>query len=795
MRKNSLVRRFAAFSMMVAMIVSMFPVGTYSAANVYAAENGKSKVEELERIFTTEELMDASIEDLETAMESGELTAKQLVEMYIERIETYDKSLDLNSIIVINPKAIEEAEKLDEMRAKGEIKGALHGIPVIVKDNYDVEGMPTTAGCLALSDSIAPDDSYAVKKLKEAGAIIIAKANMSEFASSGSNSRSTKGGVVHNSYDPLRTAAGSSGGTAVSVTANFGTVGLGTDTGSSIRRPSSFSNLYGLRPSKGLTSIDGVVPLNEDRDVTGPLCRSVEDLATVMSIIAGTDEADHYTVDADSLKPEEGYESHLLTDGLAGKKIGYLSNSFGYYVTNTGADAGEKTVELDAKIADIVDGAKARLAAGGAELVDISSLLPETLITELRQGTSYTVFEWDVNKYFATLGENAPIKTAFQLINNYTYGVDYTNFSVKNPTENFSDMIDPRTTQGWESCWSNMVNFRTVVSNILEENGIDAVIFVSQTDVADIETTSNNKNNAASYLNYFGPVAGLPEMMIPMGFAYSDPDNGFDTEMPLGMSMFTSYGNEETLMEIAYSYEQVSGPSIRRMPSTVPALPDENVNEFLADLMEDVDAIDFDNYTIYPTGLVNVLLKKYELASEVDTSDVYTTYDAAYELAVAYDKVMAKLSGKEVPTVEPITKAPEATTVAPTTKAPEATTVAPTTKAPEATTVAPTTKAPETTKVAPANSVAAKASISKLVKAKKKIKISIKKERGVIGYQIKYSTSKKFKADQTSQILSKSANATIKGIKTKKTYYVKVRALMVVDGKLVYGKWSAKKKV
>lgn len=774
MRKFSKTRKlFGALTLSTAMVFSMLPaMNVNNTVTTYAATvTTVSEVEKLESMFTTIDLMDASISDLTKAMEKGEVTAKELVQMYIDRINAYDKSLDLNSIIMINPKALEQAEELDKERAAGKVRGSLHGIPIIVKDNYDVEGLPTSAGCLALKDSIAPDDSYAVKKLKEEGAIILAKANMSEFASSGANSRSTLGGVVHNSYDTERTAAGSSGGTAVAITANFATAGLGTDTGSSIRRPSSFSNLYGLRPSKGLTSIDGVVPLNADRDVTGPICRSAEDLAEIMDAIAGKDESDTYTSDAQAYIPENGYTSYLNEDGLKGKKIGYLSNSFGYYVgTNDQALDSSKVVELDSKIAEMVENAKSNLEKAGAELVDVSDLIPESLITSLRQNTSYTVFEWDLNTYFATLGENAPIKTAYQLINNYTYGVDYTNVSVRNPSESFEDMTDPRTTEGWSTMWNNMTTFRTTISNILKENGIDAVIYVSQTDVADIEKTSNNANNGASYINYFGPVAGLPDMMIPMGMSKTDSDNGYEHEMPLGMSMFSSYGNEETLIEMAYAYEKEAGSSIREMPYTTPALEDKNLDKYLEGLMDKVDSINYSEYTVYPQGKVNAMLSKYVKASDVDTSDVYSTYEAAYDLAVAYDAVMEKLEGNKV-TTKPDNGSSD-------------------NKSTTTTTTTVTTPASTTVKLAQSKIK----SVSR-TKSNKKIKISLNKQSKALGYQIKYSTSKKFKAGYTNDAMLTKTNTTLKGLKAKKNYYIKVRAYAVSNGKIVYSKWSKIKTV
>lgn len=763
-KKNLFSKRIAAITLSITMVFSVFPAISITptesviAATEDASTSTKITTAEdgLEDIFTTIDLMDANITELTSAMEKGELTAVQLVQMYIDRINSYDKSLNLNSIISINPNALTEAASLDQLRSEGKIKGKLHGIPIIVKDNYDVAGMATTAGSASLANSIAPDDSYAVKKLKEQGAIILAKANMSEFASSGSDSRSTLGGTVHNPYDTTRSSAGSSGGTAVAVTCNFAAAGLGTDTGSSIRRPSSFNNLYGIRPSKGLTSIDGVIPLNADRDVTGPLCRSAEDLAIMLEGMAGTDPADSYTANADGLIPSGGYTSNLTSNGLKGKKIGYLSNSFGYSVLNTGETATGSAVALDNKISGMVTRAKSNLVKAGATLVDISELIPETLITELRQNTSYSVFEWDMNVYLSSLGENAPCKTVKDIMNT-GFGIGYININVKNPANSLAEMTNPRTSEGWTNSWNNMQNFRTTISKILKENGIDAVVYISQTDVANVQEesanlskTTVNKNNAANYMNYFGPVAGLPDMMIPMGFSKTDTANGYNEGMPLGMSMFTSYGNEETLFEIAYAYEQQAGSSIRKTPECVPALKDENVNAYLENLMDLVYSIDYDKYTVYPEAKIKKMYAKYEEAEKVDTDDVYETYEATYDLAVAYDAVLTALNGKEKTESETtsVTKPPKA-----------------------------------------------KISSAKRASSNKKITVTMKKQTGITGYEIQYSTSKKFTSGTTNTVTSSTAKKVLNKLNVKKTYYIRVRTYISSKGKKSYGTWSATKKI
>lgn len=640
MKKEERIKRHAIHRSILSAVIA-FILLTTCMVSAYA-QTSTTKTEQLENIFTTSDLIDASITELQEELTKGNVTSVDLVQMYLDRIEAYDKSLDLNSIISINENALETAKALDEERAAGKVRGVLHGIPIIVKDNYDVEGLATSAGAVALKDSIAPDDATVVEKLEDAGAIILAKANLSEFAMSGSNSRSTLGGTVHNAYDNTRTAAGSSGGTAVSITSNFAAAGLGTDTGSSIRRPSSFSNLYGLRPSTGLTSRDGVVPLNMDRDVTGPMCRTVEDLAILMDVIAGSDSADEWTAEADSYIPEDGYTSYLNEDGLEGKRIGYLTNSFGYYYTSEDGEnvAVDSPVALDSKIEEITENAINTLVEGGAELVDMSEMLPETLIKELSDTGYVDVFEWDLNTYLESLGENATMKSMWDIKENGGHMTD----SIESAHNPETDPIsDPRATEEYEQMKAKMLNFRETVNEILAENDIDAVVFISQTDVADKEETSDNKNNAASYLNKFGPVAGLPEMMIPMGFAETDAENGYDESMPLGMSMFSSYGNEATLIEIAYAYEQIAD-NIRMAPSSVPALEDENVNEFLSSLISEVSEMNPQAYTQESWNDVALALAD---AEAVDTVDAAATYDAALALAEAYDGLVAATSDEE----------------------------------------------------------------------------------------------------------------------------------------------------
>ena len=279
--------------------------------------------------FTVSYVKEASIADIHAAMTAGEVTARDLVQMYLDRIEAYDKQGPaINAIITINPRAMDRAADLDAKFVEEGFVGALHGIPVIVKDNYDTHDMPTTNGTLALKDSIPPDDAYQVRKLREAGAIILAKANMAEFAMSGAFSVSSiLAGYTRNPYDTNRATAGSSGGTAAAIAANFATVGLGTDTGSSIRGPASHQSLVGFRSTMGLTSRDGIIPLNAARDVGGPIARSVADAVVVFELIAGPDPADSITAASEGKVPDN-YSQFLVKDGLKGARLGAFRQLF-----------------------------------------------------------------------------------------------------------------------------------------------------------------------------------------------------------------------------------------------------------------------------------------------------------------------------------------------------------------------------------------------------------------------------------------------------------------------------------
>jgi len=266
-------------------------------------------------------MVEATIAQIHEAIRSGDLTCRALVERYLERIRVYDQSTRLNAIVIVNPEALADADGLDQEFKRTRKLRPLHGVPVIVKDNFDTKGLQTTGGSLALKGSVPPDDAYQVKKLREAGAIVLAKSNMAEWAFSPLVTVSSIAGITRNPYDLDRVPAGSSGGTAAAVAASFGAVGLGTDTGNSIRGPSSHNCLAGIRPTMGLTSRDGIIPLYLRNDVGGPMARTVEDAARLLEVIAGYDPADPITKESEGKVPPS-YTRFLDKNGLRGARIG-----------------------------------------------------------------------------------------------------------------------------------------------------------------------------------------------------------------------------------------------------------------------------------------------------------------------------------------------------------------------------------------------------------------------------------------------------------------------------------------
>src|SRR5213076_33265 len=359
----------------------------------------------------------ATIADLNAAFAGGTLTSEQLVSAYLKRIEAYDKQGPaINAIITLNKKALDEARQLDAERKSGKVRGPLHGIPVVLKDNYDTVDMPTTAGSQLLEGHMAKQDAFMVKKLREAGAIVLAKVNLSEFAGSGGsvsgatdpaiikagsipNGFSSAGGQTKNPHELLHGPAGSSGGTGAAVAAAFAQFGLGTDTGGSVRGPSSANGIVGLKPTHGLLSRAGIVPLALSFDTGGPMARSVYDVAVALGVMTGVDAADAATKKSEGVLQTD-YTKELRADALKGARIGAARDFLG----------------ADPDVDWVVDAALAAMRKAGATVVDVR--YPKWLLDskqEFYNAIRRPEFHVQIAEYLKTTGPGYP-KTLEEMI-------------------------------------------------------------------------------------------------------------------------------------------------------------------------------------------------------------------------------------------------------------------------------------------------------------------------------------------------------------------------------------------
>src|SRR5262245_15487030 len=331
------------------------------------------------------EVHEATIAQIHSAMKAGQLTCHGLVEKYLKRIENFDKNGPaLNSLVVTNDDALKQADGLDQRFKQGGLTGPLHCIPMIVKDNFLTIGLQSANGALALAGFISDRDAFQVKKIKDAGAIVLAKSNMAEWAFSPNETvNSILPGYTKNPYALDRVTAGSSGGTAASVAASFATAGLGSDTGNSIRGPSSHQALVGIRSTMGLTSRDGVFPLNLLADIAGPMARTVEDATTIFQVVVGADAADPVTAAASSHLPQN-YAASLVKDGLNGARIGVLR--FAYEREST-----------DPEIVQVFMRAVDDLRAAGATIIDPGVVDGIGEIRRAQGAGSCMGFKYDIN--------------------------------------------------------------------------------------------------------------------------------------------------------------------------------------------------------------------------------------------------------------------------------------------------------------------------------------------------------------------------------------------------------------
>lgn len=475
------------------------------------------------------DIEEATISEMNAAMEEGRLTSEELVRFYLNRIEQFDQQgPKINSIIALNEQAIETAKQLDQERAEGKVRGALHGIPIVLKDNYDTVDMPTTAGSLSLEGSMAPDDAFQTAKLREEGAVIIGKANLHEFAF-GFNTYSSLGGQTLNPYDLTRYPGGSSGGTGAAVASNFAAAGLGTDTGGSIRVPASFNNLVGIRPTMGLASRDGIIPLALTQDVGGPLARTVEDAAIVLDAIAGYDEADPVTEKSNGHIPDS-YTDYLDEDGLQGARIGVVRALFGE----------------DEQIIGATEQAIDDMETLGAEVIDIT--IPNLDKIMAYPSLSSYEFKFQLNDYLASLGENAPVKSLSEVIASGKYHPAMEE-SLKAREAKVSLEGDP----AYLDITTNRPKITTEsLMEVYEGQDLDALVYPTSA----ILPQKIGGDQGGGPNPKLSPFSGYPAMSVPIGFS--------EEGLPIGMEMLGTEFSEPTLIKLAYSYQE--GTEHRQAP-------------------------------------------------------------------------------------------------------------------------------------------------------------------------------------------------------------------------------------
>ena len=496
-------------------------------------------------MFSTDfAVVETSIADIHAAMEAGTLTARQLVEVYLARIEAYDKTgPSLNSIIQVNPRALERADELDRAFAQSGLTGPLHGIPIIVKDNYDTADMATTAGSASLASSVPPDDAFQVKRVRAAGAIVLAKSNMAEFAFSPYVTvGSMLPGYTRNPYALNRVTAGSSGGTAAAVAANLGAIGLGTDTGNSIRGPSSHNLLVGIRSTMGLTSRDGIVPLYLDHDIGGPMCRTVADAVAVLDVIAATDPADAVTAPADERRPSR-YADHLVADGLVGARIGVVRQL-------SNAPTGHP------EILRLFEETLETMRRAGSKLVDVQV----AELDDIPSGERWCPrFAYDIEAYLASLGPAAPVTNLEEI-----HAGGRFHPTIRGAIEFFLTVDQPpERNDACRTAWANGKRLAAGVRRVLSGDRLDALVYPTWSNVprliGDLQSPAGDNSQDLS------PHTGFPAITVPMGLVA-----GGEPGLPVGITFLGEAWTEPRLIELAYAYEQATRH--RLPPASAPPL-------------------------------------------------------------------------------------------------------------------------------------------------------------------------------------------------------------------------------
>ncbi len=490
-------------------------------------------------------VMEASIGEIHQAMRAGTLTCHGLVQQYLDRIEAYDKQGPaLNAILYLNPKALEQADALDlQFRQTGKM-APLHCIPTILKDNYNTSDMPTTGGSASLAGARPTQDAAALSRLRKDGVLVLAKANMQEFALGGV-SISSLGGQVKNPYDLHLTPGGSSGGTAVALAANFATVGTGSDTVNSIRSPASANSLVGIRPTHGLVSRAGILPVSFTMDDAGPLARSVTDAALMLDSMAGYDAADPLTAFGVGHIPKT-YTAYLDKKALKGARIGVLQTMFGTKPEHE---------EVNRVMANAIEVLKKQ----GAIIVPLSA--PEMDSDKLSDELDVQKYEYKsvINSYLKAMGGAAPAHSLDDIIASGKPHQSLNKFLLS--AQGYQDGLEE---PDYKSRIVKIDALKINLANLMAKNGLDALVYPHQKrlPVPIGEFNQRDRNGILTALT------GFPSIAVPAGF--SSPTADAPVGVPVGMELVGRPWSEPQLIGYAYSFEQAA--NARKAPAATPPL-------------------------------------------------------------------------------------------------------------------------------------------------------------------------------------------------------------------------------
>ncbi len=479
--------------------------------------------------------MEQTISELQQKMSTGELTSLQITEAYLERIRKYDDKV--NAVIEVNPDAESIAAERDAERANGRIRGALHGIPILIKDNIDThDKMQTTAGSLALEGNIAPRDAFLVRQLRKAGAVILGKTNLSEWANfRGKRSVSgwsSRGGLTRNPYALDRSACGSSSGSGAAVAADFCAAAVGTETDGSVICPSQTNGIVGIKPTLGLVSRSGVIPIAHSQDTAGPMARTVADAAILLGALTGVDKADSATA-ASAKRTLKNYAKFLDTDGLKGARIGIARNMCG----------------TDARIISLFDQSIISMKSLGAVIIDPANLPNFDKFSKTELEVLHYEFKADLNKYLA--GANGRVKSMADVIKfneeNKARVMPYFGQEHMLTAQEKDGLRDNKYREALAK--NHLLTRKNGIDAVMKKYKLDALIVPSGGPAWMIDLANGDAINWDMESTSPAAVAGYPHITVPMGYIFG---------LPVGLSFFAKAWAEPTLIKLAYAFEQAT---------------------------------------------------------------------------------------------------------------------------------------------------------------------------------------------------------------------------------------------